>query len=401
MRREHVTMSEQDWSEFYEREGSGYFKLESETQREYGDDLKTLLYKFFDSTATLAQTSGVVAGFGFAAIGHVKQLQLFLLGEFFLLLTVLIGLFWIHIKYKTNLNGIESEMTKVKQIFAERFATFKQISDKALSDINKGVHITIPISHMVNLQNANSVLLRKFVIEPEFGRKNNDPSVWVMFTFTIGSLLLILSFTQITDFSRFNSDNQYLHESKKFTLSADSYSSEVISLPPIKTQDEIFGISDSYTYENRRQELCVDDILQICPDEGEDDPAISSYKHQIEKNGDLASRFLPSESITWVKYFDIDGDKENETIIALCELWGNHCPHRIIIVKGDKQIFETSSGLSINDIVGTEEGNGFFVLWDSEEMRSEGVFQPLGYVKTRFIHKNGNFTPVSENEIWY
>src|SRR3989344_7391099 len=91
---EEIEMSSEDWDKFYESQGSQYFRLESEILKAHGDDQKKLLYEILTSTTQLIQVIGVVAGFGFTALGFVENRIFFILGEFFLFVAILVGLLW-------------------------------------------------------------------------------------------------------------------------------------------------------------------------------------------------------------------------------------------------------------------------------------------------------------------
>lgn len=125
------------------------------------------------------------------------------------------------------------------------------------------------------------------------------------------------------------------------------------------------------------------------------------YKQEIKEYGDLATRFLPSKSVD-VKKFDVDNDGKDETIIFLCGVGGNHCPHRIVIVKDNKIVFSVSTGLTDLNISKTETGNGFYVHWVPTEGKwDRGLCCSLGYMKTRFVYDGGKFKPVYEQEVLY
>jgi hypothetical protein len=214
--KEDIPMTEQEWEKFYESQGSGYFRLESEILRAHGDDQKKLLYELFGSTKTLVQTIGVVAGFGFTGLGYVKSLPLFIGGEFFLLITILVGLFWTRQAYKSNLESSLAEVKKVKGLFAERFSIFKKIYDKALVDIGDGKDISIPRSQIVDLQKSNNDFLKKFTTEQEPAKSETDPFGWLMLCFAIGGLLLLSSFVQFCSNSKESSSfHNYSQERAK------------------------------------------------------------------------------------------------------------------------------------------------------------------------------------------
>lgn len=161
---------------------------------------------------------------------------------------------------------------------------------------------------------------------------------------------------------------------QSFLLSTDDFSNEIKQLPPIKKLG-----ADYY------------DVWK------------EWYIEQIKKYGNLADRFwADGYTITWVKEFDVDSDGKVEKIVGLCSIGGNHCPHEIIVVKDNKQIFSTSAGLTGRDILKTETGNGFYVHWVPTDGKwDRGLCCTLGYQKTRFVYKDGIFMPVYEQEVLY
>lgn len=190
-----VELSEKEWDEFYENQGSRFLNLEGETLKAHGDDQKKLLYEIFGSSKTLVQTIGVVAGFGFTGLGYVKELPLFIIGEFFMLGAIFAGLSWTQTTYRTNLNSSLNQTAGLKKLFADRFSFFKKIYDKAMADIAAGKEISIPKSQIMELQKQNNQLLEKFTSESDkSGVSFNDPFGWLMLFFAIGGSLLLLSF---------------------------------------------------------------------------------------------------------------------------------------------------------------------------------------------------------------
>lgn len=167
----------------------------------------------------------------------------------------------------------------------------------------------------------------------------------------------------------------------KITLSTEDYSQKVESLPSVKSINEI-SKEDPEFWNNWEWK----------------------FKEQIKEYGDIATRFLPSYIITDLKKFDVDLDGKEETIISTCGTGGNHCPHKIIIVKDNDIIFFIFAGvvLSINK---SETGNGFYahwVPWGQEGTKWDtGMCCSPGYIKTRFVYENGKFKPVYEQEVLY
>jgi hypothetical protein len=149
------------------------------------------------------------------------------------------------------------------------------------------------------------------------------------------------------------------------SLNIDTYNQDILSLPAIKEDKDIFVM--------------------------EEDIGHDTFRKQIKLYGDLARRFLPLKRITDVRKFDVDSDDLNEAIISTCDIWGNGCPHEVMIVKNNKIIFQTSYG----KILPTKTTNGFYLEWDRTYK------DPHGYILTRFIFENGKFKPIYEQEIFY
>ncbi len=165
------------------------------------------------------------------------------------------------------------------------------------------------------------------------------------------------------------------------TLSSDDYSNKKEGLPTVKPLEYIFAKDPS------------EDVFIFQ----------ETFNEQIKEYGVLATRFLPNDTIN-VQKFDVDGDEENETIVYSCSHGGNHCPHRIMIIKNDAIIFSVSAGLTNLDLVKSEDGNGFYVHWvpvEEDTKWDTGLCCSIGYVSTRFVYENKKFKPVYEQEILY
>lgn len=161
-------------------------------------------------------------------------------------------------------------------------------------------------------------------------------------------------------------------------LSEDDYSNDSEILPKINSNGEIYNEDGSW------KEL---------------------YDEQIKKYGDLAKRFLPVDYITNLQEFDVDGDGVKEKIVSICGVGGNHCPHKIIIIKKDTIIFDVSAGLTSLDLKNSDNGNGFYVQWvptnSTDPKWDVGLCCPPGYISTRFIFDKNKFVPIYEQENLY
>lgn len=194
-----IEMSADEWEKFYENQGSQYFQLESKILQAHGDDQKKLLYKILSSTTQLIQVIGVVAGFGFTALGFVENQTFFILGEAFLFAAILVGLLWTQKIYRSNITASSKEVARIKSVFSDRYLVLKNIYDKALSDIESGESIKVSASSMKELLKKNNDLMKSFSTQ-EVRSDDWDPLAILMILFIFGGGSLLLSFTQFCIF---------------------------------------------------------------------------------------------------------------------------------------------------------------------------------------------------------
>lgn len=194
-----IPMTELEWDKFYESQGLQYFQLESEILKAHGDDQKKLLYEILTSTTQLIQVIGVVAGFGFTALGFVENRTFFILGESSLFVAILVGLFWTQKIYRSNITASDKEVIRVKSVFSDRYLVFKKIYDMALSDTEKGVSIKIPELSIRELLKKNNALMKSFAVQEVKG-DDWDPLVILMILFVLGGGSLLLSFIRFCIF---------------------------------------------------------------------------------------------------------------------------------------------------------------------------------------------------------
>lgn len=162
------------------------------------------------------------------------------------------------------------------------------------------------------------------------------------------------------------------------SLDGEKYSNDRTPLPTIKTRNEILEDADVYK---------------------------KHFESLLSEYGEYAQRYLPDDTITSIEYFDVDGDNIKETIISLCSLGGNHCPHEVVVVKGNEIIFQTTAGATGPNVIDSGTGNGFFVTWSpwssNRDKWDVGLCCMPGYIKTRFVFDKGQFRPIYEQEVLY
>lgn len=190
---EEIKWSQEDVEQFLKEQGSPFFKLESEVFGVYGADEKQLLYTLLNSVTKLVQTVGVVAGFGFVGLGYVQTLYLFLVGEALLFTVIVFGLWWTQYVYKANLDYLQGERKRIKELFRNRYIVFRKIFDKAASDFKDSTKISIPRKWFIELMEKGSEIEKNFA--PQAKEKDDwIPSNLFMILFTGGVIGLLLSF---------------------------------------------------------------------------------------------------------------------------------------------------------------------------------------------------------------
>ena len=89
--------------------------------------------------------------------------------------------------------------------------------------------------------------------------------------------------------------------------------------------------------------------------------------------------------------FDVDGDGKDETFMT-ADIYMNHRPHIVMIVKNGNIIFEAEGGgIWIEEVY---EKKGFLLSEEIERFTGE-------YKNTRYISKDGGFLPVWTQKICY
>lgn len=119
--------------------------------REVTSEGNNLFYKIVDFPLKLIAVLGVFAGFGFTAIAFVKNIWLFILGEFLFVIAVISGLYWykkiiighikVYKKYTKNLSGYIKELEKIRVDVANGKINSEKFKEKMLEVQNKSADI--------------------------------------------------------------------------------------------------------------------------------------------------------------------------------------------------------------------------------------------------------------------
>lgn len=148
----------------------------------------------------------------------------------------------------------------------------------------------------------------------------------------------------------------------------------------------------------------IENMPEFSEEEREPTISLKGYLIQLAKEnykeyGTLATNYLPNYHIIAVKSFDIDNDNRPETIVVYnytkrVDAGSYHSD----IIKDNHIIFSVQEDNS--SIIPADTANGFYIEWRSGKIFGARCC-PEGFVRTRFVFKNGEFVPIYEQEVKY
>ena len=162
--------------------------------QERGKRLLELYYRSVDFIYKTITTIGIIAGFGFTAIGYVKSNFLFIAGEAFLFGAVAFGIWATQKIYLREINNLENLYSKIRDNFSEFITLFESKLNKAITDK------FLTTDDIEELQNKDRELLTILRESPEGEKDQKEMDlfpriIWGLFAiFIIGGLLLLSSF---------------------------------------------------------------------------------------------------------------------------------------------------------------------------------------------------------------
>lgn len=122
-------------------------------------------------------------------------------------------------------------------------------------------------------------------------------------------------------------------------------------------------------------------------------------KENFQQYGSLASYYLPRDFLMKTEKFDVTGDGNPEMVVmynsvAAADAGSYHTD----VVQGDIIIFSVLEDNAA--ILAADTTNGFYVEWRSPKDSSARCC-PEGFMRTRFVYKDGTFIPLFEQEVKY
>lgn len=178
---------------FLQRMSSDFHRLYAEVMREYVEKEMKLIDNTLDFGYKIIQVIGIVAGFGFTALGLVKSIFLFIGGELLLISSIVYGVYQIKRFYTTNLEGMQQARTKVSKLFREKSQLFQ---DVITGGVKEGkIDIT---EFQTRLGSIDSRILEEFSSKQDEPSKNEGRFLDVIILLLIlGGLALLLSFAEV------------------------------------------------------------------------------------------------------------------------------------------------------------------------------------------------------------
>lgn len=178
--------------EILQKMSSDFHRLYAEAMKEYGEKELKLMDDTLNFVYKMLQVIGIVAGFGFTGLGFVKQINFFILGEFFLLGSIVYGIYQIKRIYTTNLTSIQESRNEASKIFQEKSQLFQDIIPKALKEGK--IDMT---NFQKRLDEIDGKLLKFFSKKRDKSVKNEEDFLnIIIFLFVTGGTFLLLSFLQ-------------------------------------------------------------------------------------------------------------------------------------------------------------------------------------------------------------
>jgi len=176
---------------------SDFHRVYAEAMHEYGEKELKLIDDTLGFGYKMIQVIGIVAGFGFTALGSVKTINLFVLGELLFIGSIIYGVHKIKKVYATNLESIQKSSNQKSQVFQEKSKLFQEVITKAVKE--RKIDIA---DFQQKLDTIDAKLISEFTSKPPKTSKNEGRFLdIIVLLLTLGSLALLASFF---DFSSIN-----------------------------------------------------------------------------------------------------------------------------------------------------------------------------------------------------
>lgn len=172
----------------------------AQTTKVYGDQEQKYIDELLSFSYKMVQAIGIVAGFGFTALGFVKNIHPFVFGEVALIASMIYGIY--------NLKSIYTKIIKtLRDSSSKKIKVMKEKSDLFVRTILGAVeekHVDMDIFES-ELSKVDKKLLSVFSGD----EKEGGDEVWflniLMMLFALGALLMLYSFLEWRGFGAVSS----------------------------------------------------------------------------------------------------------------------------------------------------------------------------------------------------
>ncbi len=122
-----IILTQEQFEELHKNFGSSHFKLQGEVLKEFGEQKLSLYFKSIEFTTSVTNVIGIIAGFGFTAMGYVQSMFLFTFGEGLLLSALFHGIWWVQKIYTGEYNSINADTEKFRSFFNNRNEKYMEL----------------------------------------------------------------------------------------------------------------------------------------------------------------------------------------------------------------------------------------------------------------------------------
>jgi hypothetical protein len=184
---DNISLNQEQFEEFYENFGSQNFQLQSKVLEEVGTRQIDIYFKSIGFATTVIATIGLIAGFGFTALGYVDSPCFFFIGEALLIGGIFYGLFWIQQTYQGEYKSMEAESKKLRAFYETRNAKFMELYNSWISTHN------ISRATLTELNSIDMGSINLFKTDRETPVRHIYPQAMYVLMI-IGTLMLLGSF---------------------------------------------------------------------------------------------------------------------------------------------------------------------------------------------------------------
>jgi len=172
---------------------SEFHKLFSEVMRAHSKDEKDLFYKLVEFTYNLTITVGVIAGFGFAGFGYVRNVPSFMIGEILLIGSIVYTVVQVKNIYQGNLTSVQKARERKFKLFEEKSRLFRSFVPKFVS--SEKFSASEFNNFRQRLENADREIVDEFSARKQGPEKDESGFLnFIILFLIIGAGFILLSF---------------------------------------------------------------------------------------------------------------------------------------------------------------------------------------------------------------